>query len=263
MAQLATDNQPADQEEAVETPEVSPTVVRDGEFLLDQLLWRFWQWAEQCYRDGRGPTAHFENLRQSIKRLTRQFGRMPVASFGRAQVRAFRERLIEGGASRTYINKLVGHVKQVFAWGMEEEIVPELVAFRVIKTKNLKAGRRAARETAPVEPVADYWVEATLPYVTPPVRAMVQLQRVTGMRSSNVCDMRRSEIDMRDRKWVYTPQRHKTQHLGHRFRKTLGPRARAILRPLIEGLGTELDTYVFSPASAARRREVGGKFLAT
>lgn len=131
---------------------------------------------------------------------------------------------------------------------MEEEIVPELVAFRVIKTKNLRAGSSAARGTPKVEPVADIWVDATLPCLPAPVRAMVELQRLTGTRSSNVGKMRASEIDMAGDVWIYVPRRHKAQHLGHRLRVPLGPRSQAIIR---QHLGTSLDAYLFSPREAA------------
>lgn len=227
----------------------APTAAASGDKLIvDQLLWRFWSWAKLRYRDESGPTAHLANLRQTMKKVTKQFGNVAVADFGPSHIRALREQLIQDGAARSYINKLVGYVKQIFAWGMEEEIVPELVAFRVIKTRNLRAGRSAARETAPVEPVADIWVDATLPYLPAPVRAMVELQRLTGMRSSNVCEMRASEIDTAGDVWIYVPRRHKTMHLGHRLRIPLGPRSQAIIRPF---LGTRLDAYLFSPREAA------------
>jgi len=50
----------------------------------------------------------------------------------------------------------------------------------------LRAGKGNARETAPVEPVAEEIIEATLPCLPPPVAALVKLQLHTGARSGEL-----------------------------------------------------------------------------
>lgn len=95
---------------------LAPEIVSNGDWLIvDQLLWRFWSWAKLRYRDESGPTAHLANLRQAMKKVTKQFGNVEVKDFGPSHIRALRERLIENGAARSYINKLVGCAKQIFA----------------------------------------------------------------------------------------------------------------------------------------------------
>ncbi len=59
----------------------------------------------------------------------------------------------------------------------------------------LLKGRTLARETKPIHPVPDEDVEATLPHVARQVRAMIELQRLTGMRPGEVVIMRASEIN--------------------------------------------------------------------
>ena len=79
---------------------------------------------------------------------------------------------------------------------------------------------------------------------------MVELQRLTGMRSGEVVIMRTRHIGMTGKVWVYQPTEHKTAHHGHARIVYLGPRAQAVLR-------AALDAYLFQPAEAVTdlRRE--------
>ena len=52
-----------------------------------------------------------------------------------------------------------------------------------------------ARETAPVLPVDDAVVDATLPHMPAVVADMVRLQRCTGMRPAEVCMIRPCDLD--------------------------------------------------------------------
>jgi hypothetical protein len=251
LAELAAT--PADNTAAYPAQQIETTAsdfVIDG-MIVDQLLWRFWQWAERRYRTEDGPGAHLDNLQQAVKRLTKDFGRTLVSDFGPSQLKALRDKMIEEDCSRSYVNKLTAYVKQIFNWGMEEEIVPELVAFRVAKVRSLKAGHSGAREANPVGPVPDAWVEPVYDFVSPPVRAMMKLQRLTGMRSDNVTAMRACDLEMRGEVWIYAPRRHKTSYLGHKLQIALGGRAQEIIKPY---LTTDLTAYLFQPADAAAWR---------
>lgn len=68
--------------------------------------------------------------------------------------------------------------------------MPETTHRALMTVRGLEKGRTEARETEPVKPVADAVVDVTLPYVLPPVRAMIQVQRLTAMRPGEVCLMR-------------------------------------------------------------------------
>jgi hypothetical protein len=54
----------------------------------------------------------------------------------------------------------------------------------------LQRCRCDARETDAVKPVPDHVVDATVPYLSPTVRAMVDLQPLTGMRPGELCMLR-------------------------------------------------------------------------
>src|SRR5207302_1910847 len=117
----------------------------------------------------------------------------------------------------------------------------------------LRFGKSGAKETEPIKPAANWAVEATLPYCSPQVAAMIQLQRVTGMRSGEVCRMRTADLNTQGNVWTYTPQRHKTLYRGHTRVVYLGPKAQAIVRAWLRN---DLDAHLFQPREAEKwRRE--------
>jgi hypothetical protein len=117
--------------------------------------------------------------------------------------------------------------------------------------EGLRRGRCGARESQPVKQVDDVVVAATLPFLCPTVRAMVQVQQLTGMRSGELVVMRGVDIDTSSDVWRYTPQHHKTVHHGHSRVIAIGPKAQEILKPF---LPEDPSQFVFSPRRARDER---------
>ena len=95
-------------------------------------------------------------------------------------------------------------------------------------------------------------VKAVQPLVSRQVGAMIELQRLTGMRPGEVVLMRTSDVEMTGDVWTYTPHRHKTEHHGKKREVLLGPRASEILQPWLK---SDLDAFLFSPAEAMAERQ--------
>ncbi|WP_169979889.1 tyrosine-type recombinase/integrase [Tautonia rosea] len=221
-------------------PSEGPTVA--------ELLVRFLRHAETHYRHADGtPTGTTEKFKVALRPLRNLYARSSVAEFGPRALKALREQLVRDGLGRSTINYNVGKVVQVFKWGVAEELVPPAVYQALAAVPGLQRGRSNARETEPVGPVPDAYVDAVLPHVSRQVRTMVELQRLTGMRPGEVCQMRTRDIDTSGRIWLYHPERHKTEHHGRQRTIYLGPKAQAILSPWLR---TELEAFLFSPADA-------------
>ncbi len=107
----------------------------------------------------------------------------------------------------------------------------------------LAAGRTSARESEPIEPADPAAVAAALPYLTPTLAAMVQVQLFSGCRPQDVCILRKRDVDFTALPWIYTPASHKTEHRGHERKIWLGPQARAVLAPLLDG--ADPDAWLF------------------
>ena len=123
----------------------------------------------------------------------------------------------------------------MFTWGVSEEHVAPNVATALSSVKGLRKGRSEAVESEPVVPVDDATVQATLPHMSPTLTAMVQLQLLTGARPGEICFLRPCDVTLGvDGVWRYTPDSHKTEHLGKRRRIHIGPKAQEILRPFLD-----------------------------
>jgi integrase len=99
----------------------------------------------------------------------------------------------------------------------------------------LQKARTTARESAPVLPVDPAHVAATLPLLGRHVRAMVELQQLTGMRPGEVCRLKLAEVDRSGELWFYRPVKHKTAHRGKPRVIPFGPRAQALLVSFLRG----------------------------
>jgi integrase len=223
----------------------SPTYGSD--LTLNELLLAYLIFADLYYRKGGKPTKEPALLRLSVRLLKQLYGHTLAGEFGPLALKAVRQALIDAGLSRTEINRRVGRIVRIFKWAVENEMVPANVHHGLKAIAGLKKGRTEAKELEPVKPVPEAYVEAVRPFVSRQVWAMTQLQRLTGMRPGEVCQMRTTDIDRSGKVWIYTPESHKTEHHGRKREIPLGPRAQEILGPWLR---TDLTAYLFSPGEA-------------
>ena len=169
-------------------------------------------------------------------------------------------KVIRRGLARKCLNKLVSRIKRMYAWAVEEELVPVAVHAALVRVKGLKKGKSAARETPRVRPVAEDHVRRVMAVVTPAVRAMIEVQWLCGCRPQDVVQMRPCDIDRAGGVWEYRPPRFKTEYHNDDGPPDLdrvvylGPKAQAVLTPL---LPADADAYVFSPQRSEASRNAG------
>ena len=188
-------------------------------------------------------------IRRGIRLLNQLYSRLPAAEFSPLKLRAVRSEMIRAGWARSYINKQILRIRRMFKWAVEEELVPAEIWNGLRAMAELRRGQSEARESEPVKPVAAAMVEAVLPLVSAQVRDMIKLQRLTGMRPEEVCQLRWAELETAEAVWTYRPTAHKTAHHGHVRTIYLGPQAQEILERWLRP-PAEREVYLFSPAEA-------------
>jgi integrase len=162
------------------------------------------------------PTKEIGGIRDAVRPLRLLFGQTPANEFGPKRLAAVRQHTIgTQKLARTEINKRIDRLKRMFKWAASEELVSATVVHGLQTLAGLRYGRSEARETEPVKPVADRDVELALPFLAPPVRAMVEVQRLTGMRPCEVVLMRSADVDRSQDIWGYEPRIHKNKWRGH------------------------------------------------
>jgi len=107
-----------------------------------ELIDRFYVHAKQYYRKPDGtPTSELGNLRLALQPLKDLYGNTRAAEFGPRGFKTVRERMVQAGGARRYINRHMSRVKRLFRWGVAEELVPPGVYEALKAVPGLKRGR--------------------------------------------------------------------------------------------------------------------------
>jgi integrase len=98
-----------------------------------------------------------------------------------------------------------------------------------------------------VKPVSEEHIQAILPHVSPTIRAMIELQTLTGARPGEIWRITTGQIDRSGDPWLYRPVKHKTADRGKDGVIPFGPRALEVLGPWLKA---DPDKPLFSPIEA-------------
>lgn len=218
-----------------------------ADLTVNEMLVAYLRHADAYYTKHGRPTKEPANIRLALRGLRQLYGHTLARDFGPRALKALRQSFVESGLCRNGVNKRTEQVKRAFKWAVSEELIPATIAEALRTVEGLRRGRADVRESEPVRPVPDAFVDAIRPFVCRQVWAMIELQRLTGMRPGEVVSMRTIDLDTTGRVWTYTPESHKTEHHGRSRLIHLGPQAQATLRPWLR---TELEAPLFSPAEA-------------
>ena len=222
---------------------------------INELILRYLEFATGYYVKHGVSTGEIHNIRGAVRTLKRLHGGTPVADFTPKALELVRQAMIGDGLSRKTINGRIGRIKRMFRWGTPDGLVPPGTYHALTAVAGLKQNRTSARETLPVTTVPDAVVRATLCHLNAHVRAMAEVQELTGMRPQEIRNLRVRDLDMVAEVWVYVPWTHKTEHHGHARRIAIGPRAQVILKSFLKPETGQ--PYVFSPKEAVTLRSAG------
>jgi integrase len=243
---------------------------------VNELILAYWKWAQARYvKDGK-PTSEQDSIRQAMRFVRKLYGDTRAREFGPLALKAVRaamirhkiirvlkvkdpktgevrevEKVLREGLARTHINKQIGRIKAAFKWAVAEELVPAATFQAITCVTGLRRGE--AREKAPVGPVDEAAIEATLPHLPPILADAVRVQRLTGARPSEVLGLRAVEINRTGPIWEFRPGRHKTEHYDRERIIFFGPRAQQILRNY---LTLEMTAPLFRPDLSEERRNL-------
>jgi integrase len=236
-------------------PAAARTTDPSGGASVNEVLAAFWDHATAHYRRPDGtPTNELNEFRLAFRPAKELYGHTPAREFGPLALRCVRQKLVDSGLCRGVVNARVRRIRHAFRWAASQELVPVAVYQALATVAGLQRGRSGVREAKPVSPVAAAHVEAVLPVLRPEVRAMVELQRLTGMRPGEVCRLRPCDLDTSGPVWFYAPADHKNAWRGKARTVAVGPKAQAVLAGLTP---PDPGGYYFSPARAVAEFHAG------
>jgi integrase len=232
----------------------TPTVASNPEprpISINEMLLAYWGFVQGYYRHDGQPTKEVSCLKYALRPLKKLFGTTAAVDFGPKALKAIREYMIEQDLCRNQINARIYRIRRAFRWAVSEELIPASVYESLKTVTGLQRGRSAARESEAVKPVPIADVQAFLPFVSPQIAAMVQIQMLTGMRPGEVVIMRPSDLDRTSKTWIYRPSDHKMQYRDIEKIVPLGPLAQALIQPFLERAP---DAFLFSARESAMWR---------
>jgi integrase len=232
-------------------PKPCPPEESNGQVTINETILAYWRHAKTHYLKNGQPTRALEGIREALRPMRELYGGTAASEFGPKRLKVVRHHMVEKGLSRAVINHRIGRVKRMFKWAVAEELIPPSVYHGLQAVSGLTFGRTAARETEPIHPVPDLYVAVALPFLSPHVAAMVKIQRLTGMRTSELVVMRPCDIDTSGDIWIYEPFDHKNRWRGHRKQIPLGPEAQRLLQPVLD---RNPQAFLFSPQESERWR---------
>lgn len=236
----------------------TPTASDPNALSVGELVRRYWHWAKGYYHYRRAGA-----LKGALRLLRKYYGHTPATDFGPRKLRLLRDEMVRGDPnperprrpwSRKYVNSQVQCLRHVFKWAAARELAPVTVHQALCTLEPLKRGRTTARENRKVGPVPQHLLDATLPHLNDQVRALVELQRLTGARPGELLGLRPCDLQMDNKRRVWTcrPEQHKNAFREQERVLYFGPRAQDILNKYVGNRPT--TAYLFSPAEAEAKR---------
>ncbi|MHC4951196.1 MAG: tyrosine-type recombinase/integrase [Planctomycetota bacterium] len=220
--------------------------------IIPDLVRAYMDFAKEYYvgPDGK-PTREPLDIKYAMAVLIDCFPSLPVEEFGPLRLKEVREAMIEMNWCRNLINRRISMIRRMFKWAVSEQIVSPMILHGLQSVAGLRRGRTRAKESKRVLPVDELHVNAVLPYTTPVVAAMIELQLLTGMRPGELVSMRPCDIDRSEAVWHYYPEKHKNIYRNIQRIVSIGPRGQEILRPF---LLRPAEHLCFSPAESEQQR---------
>lgn len=208
------------------------------------------------------------NIREAVKHLKPSFAYTAAENFKSTDLEKVRDEMValvrekkdrRGNViettkrlCRSTINSRINKIRRMFKWAWGRRLIPQNAYLGLTAIEGIRKGRKGTREGRKVRPVAERVVRMTMPYTTPTVRDMMELQLLTGMRPGEVCRLQFCEVEVGGEIWFYRPSVHKTDIYESDRIVALGPKAQAILERRMPT--KQPSDFVFSPEESRVER---------
>lgn len=215
------------------------------------LVKKFLEDAKTTYVKNGRSTGTYERFEIVVVPLLKHFGLTAAERFGPLALKKLRQIMVDSGRlARKTINSRIDGIRQIFRWGVENELVEADTWKKLTAVVPLKPGKTDAIDYPPVPQVPLSDVIKTIQAAHPVLGDMIRVQLLAGMRPGEVRLMRPCDIDRSDDIWVYVPSEHKTEHKGKFRAIPIVPDAQSILAKYLDESCDSPEAYLFSPKVA-------------
>ena len=236
-------------------PAVDPQTITIAELAL-----AFLEHCERIYTPKNGEaSSEYGRAKAAMRPLVRFYGSLPASEFGPSGLRVLQESWVAEKREdkktqrvcRRSVNTYTSIVRRCFRWAVSREMVNASTWHALQAVEPLRQGRTHARETGPVKPAPSGDVTRALEHVSRQVKAVAELQLLTGARPGELLTLKPGDVDTSGDVWTATLREHKNAHKGKERVLYFGPKAQAILKPFML---RPADSFLFSPREAEAER---------
>lgn len=246
-----------------------PQTQCDSRCLVAGLCDAYREYARLKYQRNGEMTSSFCNINLALRDLEGAYGNQVADDVRAPEIASLRDNVFmyewidtntikrnaDGSAviqSARTVNYRLLITKQAYEFGRSKGLISAETLLDVMSVKRVSARDSIARPAVKVHPVADAIVNATVEKCSASLGDMIRVQRLAGMRPSEICDLRPCDVDTSAGDvWFYEPDKHKTAYAGKVRIIVLPPSAVAILRPY---LNRPLQDRCFTPREHAEQR---------
>ena len=220
---------------------------------VGELCLVFLRHAETHYVKNGKQTSEVHILKSVIRPLNELYGMLPAKDFGPLALKAVRTKMVEIGWCRDTINAGMSRIRRIFKHAIANELIDGSILQRLQCVAPLLAGRTEAHDNAPRSAVESDDITSVKKLVSPLVRDLIELQRLTGSRSGELLKLTTGAINRTGDVWAAQLGDHKAVHHGKSRTLHFGPHAQLIL---MKYLSADPDERLFRMTGAAYRRAI-------
>ena len=220
---------------------------------VGELCLVFLRHAETHYVKNGKQTSEVFILKSVIRPLNDLYGMLPAKDFGPLALKAVRTKMVELGWCRDTINAGMSRIRRIFKHAIANELIDGSILQRLQCVAPLLAGRTEAHDNAPRSAVESDDITSVRKLVSPMVRDLIELQRLTGSRSGELLKLTTGAINRTGDVWAARLGDHKAVHHGKSRTLHFGPHAQLILTKY---LSADPDERLFRMTGAAYRRAI-------
>ena len=213
------------------------------------------------YAKKRFDKSHYENYRVALQFALDIYGHLPVDEFPPLKLKTIREEVIRSRRfCRKVVNRNIGRILTAISWAVENELAEPRTVHALREVKRLSKGTPGTFDHKKRRAVPDDVIRRTLPFLPPTLASMVKLQRLTGLRPSEVFRMTVGSIDRTQDSefWFFNPEHHKTEQFTDEDKIIpLGKLEQELIAPYLKG--KKPSEAMFSPRQAMLERNADKK----
>jgi len=220
---------------------------------VGELCLTFLRHAETHYVKNGKPTSEVDILKSVIRPLNELYGMLPAKDFGPLALKAVRVKMVEIGWTRGTINAGMSRIRRIFKHAIANELIDPGILLKLQAIAPLLAGRTEAHDNAPRKAVDPEDIATVQKIVSPLVKDLIGLQRLTGARSGELLALITGMLNRTGKVWTAELIDNKCVHHGKSRTLHFGPHAQQIL---MKYLSADPDVLLFNITRTAYCRAI-------